>query len=140
MTASIDLHLPYRPEDYQGISSDFHDHSRRRPPSRSPGIDYPLRAGREILAAAAGTVRRVSRDADAGLYIILDHPGGWLTLYCHLSSIHVAGGDRVALGDLIGRAGTTGRSTGPHLHFALKRDGRWIDPAPYLTANERSSP
>lgn len=73
--------------------------------------------GSRVLASAAGTVRTLEQPSGAGHYIIVDHADGWQTFYFHLSSFSVPNGTYVGQGQEIGRAGSSGNSTGPHLHF-----------------------
>jgi len=97
------------------------------------GIDLANAVGTPIGAARGGRVVHV--EASAGTYgnlVIIDHGGGTRTLYAHLDSFAVSTGQYVAPGQLIGRMGNTGRSTGPHLHFSVTRNGRWEDPLKHL--------
>jgi murein DD-endopeptidase MepM/ murein hydrolase activator NlpD len=66
---------------------------------------------------------------------VVTHAGGYQTVYAHLASIDVAPGDKVSAGSLLGRAGATGRTTGPHLHFEVRRDGQSVDPLAVVGAN-----
>lgn len=93
------------------------------------GIDYVAEAGTEITAAADGTVYETGFSAEHGNYIVLLHPNGDMTYYCHCRDITVSEGETVKRGDWIATVGNTGRSTGAHLHFALSRDGEFVDPA-----------
>jgi murein DD-endopeptidase MepM/ murein hydrolase activator NlpD len=99
------------------------------------GLDLAARLGTEIRAAAAGRPKVRWSPGGYGLYVLIDHGGGLETLYGHLSAASVQDGDHVRGGQAIGRMGSTGMSTGPHLHFEVRRDGRPVDPAPYLPAN-----
>lgn len=98
------------------------------------GLDiafYPANA--PIRAALGGTVSKVGFDPFGyGNYVIIDHGNGIQTLYAHLSSVSVSQGKKVNTGTVIGRQGSTGRSTGPHLHFELRINGEKVDPEPYL--------
>lgn len=126
----IDLQWPFEGE--YGIGDDFAAHEARD--SNAPGIDYKLPLGTDVLAAADGIVGVVQReDASAGgLYVLINHGAGVYTLYCHLSEISVAPGWRVDAGQVIGKSGNTGHSTGAHLHFAARRGGKYVDPAGML--------
>jgi murein DD-endopeptidase MepM/ murein hydrolase activator NlpD len=98
------------------------------------GIDMAAPAGTAVRSAAGG-VARVSFDAAGyGLHVVIDHGGGIATLYGHLEAASVHTGDAVAPGEEIGRVGSTGLSTGPHVHFEVRRDGRPVDPVPWLPA------
>jgi murein DD-endopeptidase MepM/ murein hydrolase activator NlpD len=96
------------------------------------GLDIAAREGTPVVAAMAGTVERAGNAGTYGNLVVLRHPDGSETRYAHLSAINVKKGDQVGAGTPIGAVGTTGRSTGPHLHFELRRDGRPIDPWPLL--------
>ncbi len=98
------------------------------------GIDFAGAHGEPIMAAADGVVVRAGWMSGYGNVIDIDHGRGILTRYGHLSRIQVREGDRVAAGDQIGRMGSTGRSTGTHLHFEIRVDGEAVDPMPYLRA------
>ncbi len=101
------------------------------------GIDFALPAGTPIRAAAAGTVVKAGDVGDGyGISVFIDHGNGYLTHYAHQSSVKVAVGDRVGVGEVIGYEGSTGDSTGPHLHFEVHQGQMWnqIDPAPFLRA------
>lgn len=98
------------------------------------GIDLAAPAGTPVHAAAAGRARVGWNPGGYGLYLVVDHGGGISTLYGHLESTAVLDGDVVAAAQEIGRVGSTGLSTGPHLHFEVRRDGRPVDPAPWLPA------
>ena len=91
--------------------------------SRAPAIDMPGESGTPILAAESGTVRETGSDAERGNYLILDHGDGLTTLYAQCREILVTEGQSVAAGDPVAEMGSTGRSTGPHLHFAVLRGG-----------------
>jgi murein DD-endopeptidase MepM/ murein hydrolase activator NlpD len=124
------------------------DFNEERSYGRHEGIDLYAELGDSILAAADGTVvwadsrrRKNGRPSDYGNHIIIDHGRGFITWYGHLSSMCVMAGDRVLRGDQIGTAGTTGNSTGPHLHFSLQIIGQGednhiisdvVNPSPYL--------
>lgn len=104
----------------------------RARPAMHRGVDIPGAPGTPVLAAAAGVVRFAGWRGDFGNLVELRHDGGGLTRYGHLAAILVHRGDRVARGVVIARMGSTGRSTGSHLHFEYWPDGRPVDPLPYL--------
>jgi murein DD-endopeptidase MepM/ murein hydrolase activator NlpD len=85
------------------------------------GIDIDGGTGDEIYASAKGTVVKTAYNAGYGSYIIVKHGAHWKTLYAHLDSVAVTEGDEVKKGDVIGSMGNTGRSTGDHLHFELRK-------------------
>ncbi|MCX4470066.1 M23 family metallopeptidase [Micromonospora sp. NBC_01655] len=101
------------------------------------GIDFALPAGTPIHAAAAGTVVKAGDVGDGyGISVFVDHGNGYLTHYAHQSRTAVSVGDRVKAGQVIGYEGSTGDSTGPHLHFEVHQGQMWnqVDPAPFLRA------
>ena len=96
------------------------------------GIDYPLPEGTPISVIQPGTVADAGfRDDGYGNRVRVHHPGGVSTLYAHLSSINVASGQKIDPGTVIGKIGTTGSSTGPHLHFEVDVNGKSSNPEPY---------
>lgn len=97
-------------------------------------IDIPGESGTPILAAADGTVRETGFDAERGNYLILDHGDGLTTLYAQCREILVTEGQSVAAGDTVAEMGSSGMSTGPHLHFAVLQDGVEQPPLPYFDA------
>lgn len=92
------------------------------------GVDLGAACGTPVRAARAGTVRSARRDGAYGVRVVLDHGGGLRTAYAHLSSAGVSPGDRVGTRSVVGRVGSTGMSTGCHLHFMVIRGGRPVDP------------
>lgn len=102
-----------------------------------PGCDMAMPQGTKIYAAAAGKVSLAGRYDGYGYCIIIDHGGGLQTLYGHQpcmgkNGVMVKKGHRVVKGQCIGHVGSTGRSTGPHLHFEVRKNGKPVDPSPYL--------
>ena len=95
------------------------------------GIDYPMPHGAVLKAVGAGHVRH-TRNAAAGNKLELVLGNGLVAGYHHLSSYIAKNGSSVGRGADVARVGSTGRSSGPHLHFSLKRDGKYVDPMPYL--------
>jgi murein DD-endopeptidase MepM/ murein hydrolase activator NlpD len=92
------------------------------------GIDVAAQEGSSILAAAPGVVRRAGRRGGYGNAVEIDNGNGISTLYGHASAISVKEGDRVKAGQPIAAVGHTGRATGPHLHFEVRKDGKPTDP------------
>ena len=99
------------------------------------GIDFIAEAGTPVLAAAAGEVVTAEFDPKYGYHVILQHDSSYTTLYAHLSELRVAAGDIAEAGTEIGTVGSTGLSTGPHLHLELRKDGQPVDPADYWAEN-----
>lgn len=133
-------------DSYQYISQTYADHVARALangwapyPTGVPGtvyyyggIDYAV-YNAPCKAAADGTVSLVeTNNVGYGKCVRIDHGGGLISIYAHLSSINVASGQSVKEGDIIGVTGNTGHSTGPHLHFELRLNGSPVDPQPYL--------
>ena len=96
------------------------------------GIDIPAPSGTQVLAANGGTVVSAGWNGGYGNAVVIDHGGGYASLYAHLTSFSVSVGQTVMRGDQIGRVGSTGMSTGPHLHFEILRNGRHIDPMQFF--------
>jgi len=92
------------------------------------GLDIAVPTGSPIRAAGGGVVAEVGEDPEYGRFVILDHPDDYQSLYGHASRLLVHQGDSVSAGQVIALAGSTGRSTGPHLHFEIRRGARAIDP------------
>lgn len=92
------------------------------------GTDYRGKRGTPVLAAGAGTVIFAGRRGGYGRVIFIDHGSGVITRYAHLSRIEVKVGDTVTAGSRIGRLGSTGRTTGAHLHFEVRLRGRSVNP------------
>lgn len=100
--------------------------------SNHKGIDIGASAGADIIAAADGTVTAASYSSAAGNYVMIDHGGGLYTVYMHASSLLVSPGQTVSAGDLIAKVGSTGISTGSHLHFGVSLNGSYVSPWSYL--------
>lgn len=104
------------------------------------GVDLAAPVGTPVYAPADGTVARANWFSSYGLYIQIEHGGNIETRYGHLSRVAVAAGQQVHKGDLIGFVGTTGRSTGPHLHYEVRVGGQAVNPVPYMQAAVTSVP
>ncbi|MGI6459229.1 MAG: M23 family metallopeptidase [Candidatus Hydrogenedentales bacterium] len=97
------------------------------------GIDISAPKGCPIYATADGFVARAERDRSGyGKHVIVNHAGGYSTLYAHLSEIRVKAGAWVRAGQVVGEAGQTGRASGVHLHYEVRHYGEAIDPRPFL--------
>lgn len=96
------------------------------------GVDFAAAIGTPIYAAADGTVTSAGYSGKAGNLIIINHGNGLLTYYMHCNTIFVSSGQKVSKGQNIGQVGTTGNSTGPHLHFQVMSNGTPVNPMNYL--------
>lgn len=96
------------------------------------GVDIAARFGSQVFATGDGLVTWSGERAGYGLLVEITHASGLVTRYAHLSDILVKVGDRITGGQAIGRIGTSGRTTGPHLHFEVVRNGQPVNPAKYL--------
>ena len=97
------------------------------------GVDIGTPMGTPVLAAKSGTVTSAGWNGGYGKCIVINHGNGNSTLYGHLSSINVSVNDKITQGQVIGYSGSTGNSTGPHLHFGIIENNSWVDPLNYLT-------
>ena len=103
------------------------------------GIDYALPQGTPVLASADGRVTTVGYDAKGyGNYVLITHGDGTQTLYGHLQTTTVKVDDYIYAGICVGQSGSTGYSTGPHLHFEYRINNKAVDPAPYLSVSTAS--
>jgi murein DD-endopeptidase MepM/ murein hydrolase activator NlpD len=100
------------------------------------GIDLAAPTGTPIHATADGMISRASWYSTYGLYVAVEHGGQLQTRYAHMSRLNVAEGQRVRKGDVIGYVGSTGRSTGPHLHYEVRIDGAAVNPVPYMNGHQ----
>jgi murein DD-endopeptidase MepM/ murein hydrolase activator NlpD len=96
------------------------------------GIDLGAPTGTPIRATADGTISRADWFSSYGLYVSIEHGGQIETRYGHMSRLNVAAGQQVRKGDVIGYVGSTGRSTGPHLHYEVRIAGQAVNPVPYM--------
>ena len=103
------------------------------------GIDFRAPTGTRILATAPGTVITAGKTGGYGNMVEIDHGNGITTRYAHLSTILVNAGDKITAGEAIARSGSTGRSTGPHLHYEVRVNGEAVDPMRFLTAGIKLS-
>jgi murein DD-endopeptidase MepM/ murein hydrolase activator NlpD len=125
---TLPLHPPLEPLPEAGRFG-----SRRvingQPRSPHSGADYSAAAGEPVLAAADGVVALMGEHFFAGRSVFLDHGDGLISMYFHLSAIEVEQGQSVKRGQVIGRVGSSGRATGPHLHFGLRWHRARVDPS-----------
>lgn len=101
------------------------------------GIDFRVAIGTRIRSAAAGTVTAAGPTGGYGNMVEIDHGNGVVTRYAHLSIVLVNVGDHVRADDVIAKSGSTGRSTGPHLHYEVRLNGRAVDPMRFLSAGTK---
>ena len=92
------------------------------------GTDYAASHGTPVFATAIGTVTHAGKLGAYGLLVEIEHANGYRTRYAHLSKVLVNRGERVTQQHTVGRVGSTGRSTGPHLHYEILKNGRQINP------------
>lgn len=123
LTANTEItsRFGYRGNPFGGFSSEFHN-----------GLDLAAGMGTPVYSTAPGWIEETGWNRIFGLMILIDHNNGYRTLYGHLSELNVEVGQEIAYGGFIGRVGSTGRSTGPHLHYSVFRYGVAVDPVPYL--------
>jgi murein DD-endopeptidase MepM/ murein hydrolase activator NlpD len=98
------------------------------------GVDLRAAYGSQVTSVAPGRVVWAGDQKGYGTTVVVEHGDGWCTRYAHLSTLAVKAGDVVSAGQEIGRAGSSGRSTGPHLHFEVTLRGEPVDPERFLPA------
>ena len=108
-------------------------------PAMHTGLDFRAGSGDPVRATANGKVVSSGWTGGYGRMVEIDHSNGLSTRYCHLSDIGVKVGDQIRIGQVIGAVGSTGRSTGPHLHYETRIDGEAVDPQKFLRAGVRLS-
>jgi len=106
-------------------------------PALHSGMDFRAPYGSPARATAAGTVTKAGWNGGYGRMVEIDHGGGFTTRYAHLSKILVAPDQKIAVGDEIGEVGSSGRSTGPHLHYEVRRDGEAVDPLRFIKTGKK---
>ncbi len=135
MMSSIPAVCPIYVSDFDRVGSGF---GMRKDPIDSTmkmhkGIDISAPTGTKVYAAGSGKVIRISSSEDGyGNCIVIEHGYGFVSRYAHLSGFKIKEGDEVKKGDLIGLVGSTGRSTGPHLHYEIEKEGERIDPKKFI--------
>ena len=110
-----------------------------RRPAMHAGIDFRAPSGTDIRSAGAGTVVKSGWNGGYGRMVEIDHGNGLTTRYAHMSKLRVKKGQTVETGDVVGEVGSSGRSTGPHLHYEVRRNGDAIDPLRFLKAGKKVS-
>ncbi|HQV39438.1 MAG: M23 family metallopeptidase [Flavobacteriales bacterium] len=134
MLASIPSVEPI-PQDQTRVSSGFGERMHPIYKIEKPhmGLDFTSPIGTEIHATGDGTVDFAGYNTTGfGIHVIIDHGFGYQTLYGHMSELKVRAGQKVKRGDVIGEVGSTGLSTGPHLHYEVHKDGMPVDPVNFL--------
>lgn len=123
-----------KPISYKRISSGYgyRTHPVTRKKSFHPAIDLKADTGTPVYAPASGVVVIAKPKGAYGNFILLEHSFGFKTAYGHLSRFAVKSGEYINKGDLIGYVGSTGRSTGPHLHYEVRYLDKWLNPKPFL--------
>ena len=111
----------YRRNPFGGFSGEFHS-----------GVDFKGPTGDPVYATGDGVINRCDWYSGYGNAVVIDHKSGYQSLFGHLSKVNVTQGQEVKAGDLIGYIGSTGRSTGPHLHYEIRKNGQDISPEPFL--------
>ncbi len=123
-----------RPVEYSWVSSLFG--KRRDPftghPELHQGVDFAGPSGSNVMAVAGGIVTRARRNGDYGKLVEIDHGNGYMSRYAHNEVLLVKAGEVVRRGHVIAKLGNTGRSTGPHVHFEILKDGVQIDPMKFV--------
>jgi murein DD-endopeptidase MepM/ murein hydrolase activator NlpD len=116
------------------ITSEFgyRDHPTKGRHAVHNGVDIGADAGQDVVSFMNGVVEEVGENSDFGKYLFIAHPNGVRTFYAHCSRICVEQEQRVRVGELVAQVGSTGQSTGPHLHFELEMNGTRLDPLHYI--------
>jgi len=122
--SSITSGFGYRANPFDSESAELH-----------PGVDFKGATGDPVHVTADGKVVFTGRKSGYGNCIIVQHKNDFQTLYGHLSRINVEDGQQVKTGEVIGKVGSTGRTTGPHLHYEVRKNGKPINPVKFLTLN-----
>jgi murein DD-endopeptidase MepM/ murein hydrolase activator NlpD len=104
------------------------------------GIDFRAAYGQTVRATAAGTITKAGRFGGYGNMVEIDHGNGFATRFAHLSQVLVHDGQKIARGAVVGQAGSTGRSTGSHLHYEVRENGRPVNPVNFLKAGKQIEP
>lgn len=100
------------------------------------GLDIAVAEGTEVAAVKSGVVTEVRTSATYGKVLKYQTADGYEVMYAHLSKVLVKKGEKVKQGQIVAQSGNTGLSTGPHLHYSLRKDGKLLDPMPFLSMGE----
>ena len=100
------------------------------------GVDFAGKDGSDVIAVASGVVTFAGKRSGYGYLVEIDHGDGYRTRYAHHKSLKVASGDIVKKGQVVGLMGSSGRSTGPHVHFEVLKNGKLVDPAKYVASRK----
>jgi murein DD-endopeptidase MepM/ murein hydrolase activator NlpD len=133
LRASIPSRVPLNSVAFSSSSYGMRNHPVLGGYRMHKGIDLPSPVGTPIYATADGVIQRADWFSGYGLYVAIEHGGAMETRYGHMSRIAVAAGQSVRKGDVIGYVGSTGRSTGPHLHYEVRVGGQAVNPMAYMT-------
>ena len=139
LLATYEVNIPSRmPLEDATLTSDFgmRTHPVLGGRRNHKGVDLAAPMGTPVYATADGFIGRADWFSSYGNYVQIEHGADLETRYAHLSSIAVSAGSRVRKGDLIGYVGSTGRSTGPHLHYEVRVAGDAVNPVPYMVESE----
>ncbi len=123
---SLPVYWPIDSLVHGGVTRGFSAAGDRGEPHH--GVDVAVPRGTRIRAAGGGTVAQAGFDPEYGLFVLIDHPAGYRTMYGHTSRLLVSAGSSVDAGEVIALSGNTGRSTAPHLHFEKRRGDLLLDP------------
>ncbi len=132
LATALDLAWPVPPKTRVSSPFGWRQHPTLGKRRFHEGVDLAVPVGTPIWAAGSGTVQRAKQDSVNGKYVVLQHGHGITTAYCHGDDLNVAPGQTVQRGQTVMASGNTGRSSGPHLHFGLRIDGKAVDPAVFL--------
>ena len=123
------------PINYTAVTSSFGTRDDPLNPGNQRfhyGVDLAAPTGTPIYASRSGTVTTASYNGSSGYYVQIDHGDGYRSIYMHMTHFVVSAGQRVSRGEVIGYCGSTGGSTGPHLHFGISLNGTYVNPANYI--------
>lgn len=141
LTASIGIAVPSRrPIEQMSLSSSYgmRVHPITGKVARHNGIDIPAPQGTPIYATADGIVGRAQRLGGYGNYVEIEHGNAIQTRYGHMSAFVVVPGQQVKKGEIVGYVGSTGRSTGNHLHYEVRIEGAPVNPMPFVRSDSRA--